>query len=235
MTESETPLPTAFVHFRDLFRIHMKQILTLDRKPPMHAATLLVLIACEALSKLFGRPDDCDVFARDLLARRRVPYHVGKTIFNTLRNSLAHEYATGRIVVGRDQIRPTLSWKGGGDAHLNLIGVRPRGVHLHRVPPGENEDRHLRLSISVEELWKDLEALFGRLEASLRADPALAATVQTNALAALLGDTKKSHPEGQALEAWREYIRTARWEGPGGRVGRSPTRRRTSPSTSTSR
>jgi hypothetical protein len=214
MTDSETLLPEAFVHFRDLFRIHLKQILTLDRKPPMHAATLVVLVACETLSYLFGRPDDCDMFARDLISGRHVPYDVGKTLFNTLRNNLAHRYATGRIVVGRDEIRPTLNWKDGGHAHLTLIGVQRRGVHLHSVRLEENEDRHFRLSISVEELWKDLDALLTRLEADLRADPGLAARVEANAMAALVGDIKKGQPEGGALETWREYIRTARWEGP---------------------
>jgi hypothetical protein len=219
MTESAPPLPSGFVHFRDLFRIHMKQILTLDRKPPMHVATLLVLTACETMSTLFERPDDCDVFARDLLADRGVPYHVGKTIFNALRNSLAHSYATGRVVVGRDQIRPTISWKDGGDTHLTLIGVRRQGVHLQGVPFDENEDRHFRLSISVIELWKDLDALFKRLEASLRSDPALAARVEVKATAVLVGDTKKEYPEGVALEAWREYLKTAKWKGPSRKEG----------------
>ena len=217
MTDSETPLPGAFVHFRDLFLIHLAQILKLDRKPPIHAATLVVLVACETLSYLFERPDDCDMFARDLLSERNVPYEVGKTLFNTLRNNLAHKYATGRIVVGRDEIRPTLNWKGGGDAHLSLIGVQQRGIHLHSVRVEENEDRYFRLSISVEELCKDLYALFKRLEADLRADPVLAERVEANAMAALMGDIKKGQPEGAALEVWREYIRSARWEGPIGR------------------
>jgi hypothetical protein len=95
-------LPTAFVHFRDLVRIHVKQILTLDKKPPMHAATLLMLVACEALSTLLGKDDEHDVFARDLLSKRGVPYHVGKILFDALRNGLAHDYTPGRIVVGRE-------------------------------------------------------------------------------------------------------------------------------------
>jgi hypothetical protein len=63
-------LPTAFVHFRDLVRIHVKQILTLDKKPPMHAATLM-LVACAALSTLLGKDDEHDVFARDLVEKGR--------------------------------------------------------------------------------------------------------------------------------------------------------------------
>jgi hypothetical protein len=219
MSNTETPLPPAFVRFRDLVRIHMKQILTLDRKPPMHTATLLVLVACEALSNMFGRADDCDVFARDLLAGRDVPYYVGKTIFNALRNSLAHHYTTGRIVIGRDEIRPTLFWKDGGEAHLTLVGVQLRGIHLHSVPVSENEDRYLRLTICVGELWKDLDALFKRLEASLLVDSVLAATVEANARAALLGDRRKEQPEKVALDEWREYIKTARWERAGGKEG----------------
>src|SRR3989442_8256559 len=79
-------LPPAFIHFRDLVRIHLKQILTLDQKPPMNAAALLILVACEALSKLLGRDQEHDVFARDLLSKRGVPYHVGVGLFNALRN-----------------------------------------------------------------------------------------------------------------------------------------------------
>jgi hypothetical protein len=213
MAAQETPLPPAFVHFRDLFRIHMKQILTLDRKLPMHAAALLVLIACEALSRLFGRVDH-DIFARDLLAMRNVPYQVGREIFDTLRNHLAHEYATGRIVVGRREIRPTLFWKGHGAKHLKLVGVRRQDGKLRPVPLAQNEETYQRLAISVEELWKDFDALLRQLEADLRANPKLAATVQRNAVAAALGDTRKSRPGGTALSEWREYVRTARWEGP---------------------
>ena len=215
MSEHETPLPPAFVHFRDLFRIHMKKILTLDRKPPMHAATLLVLVACEALSKLLGRTDECDVFAKDLLGQRHdVPYHVGKTLFNALRNGLAHEYATWRIVVGGERIRPILAWKLGGHTHLKLIGVRRIGGQLHRVPLEDNEDSDPRLSIVVGELLRDLDDLFTELEKLLRANTDLAATVQANAATALVGDTKKCQPEGPALDEWREYLRTARWERP---------------------
>src|SRR5262249_19038229 len=98
--------------------------------------------------------------------------------------------------------------------HLVLTGVEARDGHLHMVPVDHNKDRHFRLSINVEELWKDLDALFERLEAKLRADPDLAAKVQKRAAAARLGDTNRIQPEGPALEVWRAYLRSARWEGP---------------------
>ena len=98
--------------------------------------------------------------------------------------------------------------------HLVLTGVEARDGHLHMVPVDHNQDRHFRLSINVEELWKDLDALFERLEAKLRADPDLAAKVQKRAAAARLGDTNRIQPEGPALEVWRAYLRSARWEGP---------------------
>jgi len=216
----KAPLPEVFVYFRDLIRIHLKQILKLDRKPPMHAATLIVLVACETLSTRFERPDDCDMFARDLLTERGIPYEVGKVIFNALRHSLAHTYSTGRIVLGRDEIRPTLNWKGDHGVHLLLTGVEARDGHLHIVPVDQNKDRHFRLSINVEELWKDLDALFKRLETELRADPDLAAKVQKRAAAARLGDTKRIQPAGPAREVWRAYLQSARWEGPQPPAGR---------------
>jgi hypothetical protein len=206
-------LPASFIRFRDLVRVDLKQILTLDKKPPMNAATLLILVACEALSKLFGRAQEHDVFARDRLSRRGVPYHVGAGLFDALRNGLAHDYTTGRIVVGRDEIRPTLAWKDGRLAHLKLTGARLEQGHLHFVPFGENTEKSPRLCVAIDVLWEDLNALFQELEAKLKADPELAMMVEDNALALLRGEEARSHPEGPALAAWREYVDRERWEG----------------------
>jgi hypothetical protein len=211
--QSDAGLPTAFVHFRDLVRIHVKQILTLDKKPPMHAATLLMVVACEALSTLLGKDDEHDVFARDLLSKRGVPYHVGKILFDALRNGLAHDYTPGQIVVGRDVIRPILAWKDARIVHLKLVGVRWEEGHLHLVPVTESAEQSPRLCIAVETLWEDLDALFRDLEAKLKGDPELAARVQSNAVALLSADEVRCQPEGPALAAWREYIQRERWEG----------------------
>jgi len=207
-----TALPPAYVHFKDLFRIHVKQILKLDRKPPMHATTLLILVAYEVLSKLLGKADTHVVFAEDLLRRRQVPYHVGEVLFHALRNGLVHDYRPHRIVVDQQELLPSLVWKGGPEVHLKMIGVRPQQGHLRIVPVHEGEEGSPRLCIVVEELWRDLDALFGELGTELQANAALASAVETNAQTVLVGDEARRRPQGPALDAWREYVRSARWD-----------------------
>src|SRR5207253_2827593 len=63
-----TEAEEAFAEFKSLVRIHLKQMLTLDRKPPIFTVALLVSVACEQASHLFpseGSPED--VFAKALI------------------------------------------------------------------------------------------------------------------------------------------------------------------------
>ena len=213
-------LPPAFAHFKDLFRIHLKQMLTLDRKPPMHAATLLILVAYETLSKLLGRKENHAVFAENLLERRDVPYHVGQVLFHALRNGLAHDYRPHRIVVDQEEILPTLAWKDAAPVHLKMVGARLHEGHLRIVSARDRQEGPPRLCIVVEELWKDLDALFGELGASLQVDVDLAARVESNTQAVLAGDDESRTPQGPALRTWREYIQRETW----GRAGDRGTR-----------
>lgn len=203
--------PEAFLHFKSLVRVHLKQILTLDKKPPMAAVVLLVVVACEALSKLFGRPRNDDVFARDLMSRRGVPYPVGQVLFGALRDGLAHQYRSNRVVLGEDELRVIFSWK--DPLHLRIVGVQARDGHLHTVPLSQNQDRWPRLCVDAQTLWQDFDAVFNDLEESLKADPGLAETVERNSLALLLADEEKERPAGGALRAWKEWIDRQAWEG----------------------
>jgi hypothetical protein len=45
----------AFREFRSLVKIHLRRRLEIPKKEPIHAAALLVVVTCEALSKLLGR------------------------------------------------------------------------------------------------------------------------------------------------------------------------------------
>ncbi len=190
--------PEAFLHFKSLVRIHIKQILTLDKKPPMAAVVLLIVVACEALSKLFGRPRDGDIFARDLLSRRGVPYQVGQVLFSALRDGLVHQYSSHRIVLDQQEIRISFTWK--DPLHLRIIGVRSRDGHLYTVPLSQNDDRWPRLCVDAETLWRDLDALFDELEHSLEVDRELAQTVARNSLALLRADEERERPGGEALQ-----------------------------------
>lgn len=65
----------AFGEFKNLVRIHLKQLLKLDDKPPIYSVALLVAIACEQLSKLFpaeGGRRTCfsGACSRDMASRR---------------------------------------------------------------------------------------------------------------------------------------------------------------------
>ena len=83
----------AFADFKSLVRIHLKQMLTLDRKPPMATVALLVSVACEQVSHLFpseGSPED--VFSKALLEPHGVGAAVGRALFDVIRNGLAHSY-----------------------------------------------------------------------------------------------------------------------------------------------
>ena len=112
------------------------------------------------------------------------------------------------------KILPSLVWKDGPEVHLKVIGVRPKQGHLQVVPVHENAEDSPRLCIVVEELWKDLDALFGELGAELQADSELASVVETNAHTLLADDEPWRRPQGPALRAWREYVQRERWNRP---------------------
>jgi hypothetical protein len=202
---------SAFLELESRFRVHIKQILTLDEKPPMHAATLLILVAYEAIGRLFDRGRGEELFAQELQVRRGVPFEVGESLYLARRNGLAHSYRTHRIVLGKGGVRPRLAWKAG--PHLKITSVEAESIHDRLAAAAQKPGAHQRVCIVVSELWKDLDALFQDLEATLQADPKLAARIEARATILLHAEERKSRPEGRTLTAWRRYVDENTWDG----------------------
>src|SRR5262249_13564334 len=95
--------PTAeqlFAEFRSLVSIHLKQILKLDRKPPIFAVALLVAVACEQISRLFPSAGSADeVFSKAIIEPHGVSARVGHDLFDVMRNGFAHSYYPKMVVI----------------------------------------------------------------------------------------------------------------------------------------
>lgn len=195
-------VPRAFAELQSLADIHLRRILEIPKKHPIHAAALVVVVICEALAGLLGkRPEDC--FAEDYLEGRDVPVTVGRTLYDALRNGLAHQYGTKPIIVGSALVIPTLTWQDGAACHLRVL-------HGRRAPDGavvlvglDEGDPPLRLCVNVGSMVADLNALFARLEARLRTDTAFRESVHANVQR--LGGSR-IQPQGTALDTWREFV-----------------------------
>lgn len=61
------PLPEALVRFQSLVQIHLRRILEIPKKQPIHAVALLAVVACEGLSQLLGEKRAEDFFAHKYL------------------------------------------------------------------------------------------------------------------------------------------------------------------------
>src|SRR5712664_1725546 len=83
-------------------------------------------------------------------------------LFSALRDGLAHQYSSHRIVLDQQEIRVSFTWK--DPLHLRIIGARSRDGHLYTVPLSQNDARWPRLCVDAETLWSDLDALFYELE-----------------------------------------------------------------------
>lgn len=207
MSSAHDLVPTAFVALRDLVRIHLKQMLKIPKKQPIHAATFLVIVACEALSRLLGRRD-YDVFAKEFLSRRGVPCEVGRELFRAIRHGLAHTYTPYPVYVGAQPVWPILIWRGPTRGHLRIVRSLLVDGHQEIVRVDEGEGP-LRLSLIVSVMVKDLDALFDEIEASLRDDAVLRTTVESNAKT--FRQKEAPRPEREALAKWRTFLRDARW------------------------
>jgi hypothetical protein len=198
-------LPEAFVRFQSLVQIHLHRILEIPKKQPIHAVALLVVVACEGLSQLLGEKRAEDFFADRYLSRRGVPPNIGRDLFQALRHGLAHIYSPFPIVVGDLEVQPTMSWKDGASAHLQVFGGRvDEEGHLHFVPIQKGE-RPARLCLNVESMVNDLNDLFAEVEAQLREDADLRARVERRATE--MRDEGSKKPQGTAADAWREFLR----------------------------
>lgn len=152
--------PPEFVKLRDLIRIHLKQMRKLDRKPPIYAAALVVMVGCEALATALGR-DGHEVFA--WLVRPRVSPGLAAPLFDAIRNGLAHAYDTSLLSVLPDRfpVVVVLTWKS-PSKHLT---IRP-GDWL-----GDGKSRQA-LHVDIGSLFYALEQVLCRIERELTRDPA---------------------------------------------------------------
>ena len=200
----EPPLPAVFVGFRDLVRIHLKQMMKLDGKPPMHAVALLVMVAYEALSALHSQGAPEDYFANHLHRRRNLRQAVGRLLYKSLRDGLAHRYSPNPIIVDRlGEVNLVLLWKQ-GNHHLepatqDFVG---EGGHLHlrAFRPGEPPV----IAVDVDTLRADLDDLFAEVEDRLTSD--LGARERFAQSARRLRDDSAETAIGMSSEAWRELF-----------------------------
>lgn len=195
-------LPAAFVQFRELVEIHLRRILEIPRKEPIHAVALLVVVACEALSRMLGRAQE-DIFVNEYLHRHEIPLQVGRDLFDVLRNGLAHVYRPYPIFVDRLEVQPTMTWKDGARAHLRVVSgtENPEG---HLILGPFQEGAQPRLCLNVESMVNDLNDLFSELAAQLLTDAELRAAVNRNARE--MRTTGSKHPAGDAAAAWRSFV-----------------------------
>jgi hypothetical protein len=109
----------------------LRRIMEIERKPPNYAAALLIVIGCEALSRLLGRPLPYSVFVDDLMGRYpQLDRHMARDLARAVRNGLAHTFDTKFIQVGQSGplIEIIVSWK----EHEHLQVRRdPPGLYLH--------------------------------------------------------------------------------------------------------
>jgi hypothetical protein len=194
LTEAEE----VFEEFKSLVRIHLKQMLTLDRKPPIFTVALLVSVACEQASHLFpseGSPED--VFSKALIESHGISATVGRALFDVVRNGLAHSYLPKMLQVGDEAVGTTFAWKTSG--HLHVSGIRHiEGRHAQAVPIEQDETGHRWLVIVVESLWQDLDAYLTVLEERLgRREIALDLTAAARQVKPI---------GGSAAAEWRAFL-----------------------------
>lgn len=212
--------PPVFQEFKDLVRIHLKQILDLDQhtsKVPMHTVALLVMIAYEALAR-FTDPDPSPSRPTHWLFAKRhqdlygIDPSIGDRIFNAIRNGLAHTYRAYPITIqDLGDVRLVLTWKDGTHAHLK--GVVSKMVNgqqwLCPLPKGSSELPQV-LCVDVWSLWHDLDVLFTEVEATLTSDPAAAQTFE-----ALVANNRERYTDrlkDSDAGLWRLFLSSRRLE-----------------------
>ncbi len=103
----------------------------IERKPPNYAAALLIVIGCEALSRLLGRSSPYSVFVDDLMGRYpQLDQHMARDLARAVRNGLAHTFDSKFIQVGQagPLIEIIVSWR--EHEHLQMRR-EPPGLYLH--------------------------------------------------------------------------------------------------------
>jgi hypothetical protein len=202
-------VPLAFRQYRELFKIHITHILTLEGKTPIHTVPLLVTVACEVFARLlgYGKGGAERVFYEELSWPSNITRPMTRRLFDVLRNGLAHAYGPYPFILqGGERVRVTMTWKAG--PHLRIIGVKIEGVHARIVAPSESELPGKWLCVDVESLWEMLKAGFEKIADRVKADPKLARTIEKNARKLL-----KARPAGgdetEAAAEWQAFLEAA--------------------------
>jgi hypothetical protein len=161
-----TDAEEAFAQFKDLVRIHLKQILKLDSKPPIFTVALLVSVACEQIRDLIPSDGSAErVFSKALIEPHGIAT-VGCVLFDVVRNGLAHSYMPKMLQIDDEVVGTTFVWKK-ENAHLRVFGIRRVDGRDTGVPIELDESGHRWLVIVVESLSQDLDAYLTALEGRL--------------------------------------------------------------------
>jgi hypothetical protein len=200
IARGEEPTPEQlFAEFKSLVRIHLKQILTLDRKPPIYAVALLVAVGCEQISRLFPAEGSAEeVFSKAIIEPHGVSRRVGRDLFDVIRNGFAHSYCPKMLQIDDGMVGVTFAWKKEKRAHLCVGGIQSRGGHNIGVPLESNETGYRWLVIVGEELWRSLDTYLADLETRVIAGTAI---LDSSALWPMKGPIR-----GTAAEEWRKFL-----------------------------
>lgn len=141
-----------------------------------YVVALLIVIGSEALSKLQGQPDE-HLFVK-MTTQRGLTSLMASTLFNALRNGLAHLYDTKYIKAGVLMIELSVSWR------------LKRHLSVRRDPPC--------LYLNARTMWEDLQAELVRLADTLPAGGALPPEWRKGSIQSADHDAA----------AWRKWIAT---------------------------
>jgi hypothetical protein len=199
IAREEEPTPEQlFAEFKSLVRIHVKQILKLDSKPPIYAVALLVAVACEQISRLFpAEGSDEEVFSKAIIEPHGVSTRVGRDLFDVIRNGFAHSYCPKMLQIDDEMVGVTFAWKKQG-AHLRVGGIQQIEGHNRGVPVELDETSCRWLVIVVDERWRSLDAYLTDVETRIKAGTAV---LDSSALW-----PKKGPIRGTAADEWRQFL-----------------------------
>jgi hypothetical protein len=201
MVSGSEPTPEQlFAEFKSLVQIHLKQILKLDRKPPIFAVALLVAVACEQISRLFAAEGSGEeVFSKAIIEPHGVCRRVGCDLFDVIRNGFAHSYYPKMLQIDDQMVGVAFAWKKrDGRDHLGVYGMQRIDGHGVAVPVELDETGYSWLVIVVEELSRSLDTYFADLETRVKAGSAV---LDSEALW-----PKKGPIRGTAAEEWRGFL-----------------------------
>lgn len=150
-----------------------------------YTVTLLICCACQMLAWHRNLKDD-QVFTSLLPNDERYKL-IGKTIFEALRNGLAHRFRPDTVKIGKEQWRFSIAWKGGTDA--TAIEGTPNWLQLN-----------------VKVLAERMTAQINEYEVELKTSPSARVNFQEKSKKCVKDVSGKSEQVSRIAEAWRSVI-----------------------------